>query len=192
MYITQSEATLHLTDFQIGSEMLAEGLYITFYLLSMVKVLAYTPVVYIYINYSDHEEGYFYLGQTYLEIDVMWLVWVVLLTCLEKIPRYQRFGPFTIYCLVDLIVSFTICAHVILNKNYNVPFIEDNIYLFFIAVGISFCFKVIHLFITVSILIISDKKITIKPPPLQLPLIQDDSPPKYENPPTYIAATEGL
>ena len=177
-------------------------LYITFYTASTVNLLGYTPLLYIYIVDPDHKQGYFYAGETYLEVDVILMCWSMVVTCLEVLPHYQRFGPFALYAMLDLIISFTVCCRAILVENYNVPLIEDNIILFYFAVCISICYKMMHLFLVIAIIVHKDIFIILPPLPPPQPsqdgrgggggetviLLEEILPPPYESPPSYIEA----
>ena len=131
-------------------------LYLTFYIASVIRVLGRVPIFFIYFvfgNYDTNEEGYFYLGARYEEIDMLCLSLVLIITCIERLPYYVRFGLFTVYAVVDLIISLMASSNAILLQDYDLPMISENKILFFIAVGISIYFKITHILITVAIFI---------------------------------------
>ena len=136
--------------------MIMYRLYLTFYIASVIRVLGRVPIFFIYFvfgNYDTKQEGYFYLGARYEEIDMLCLCLVLIITCIERLPYYVRFGLFTIYAVVDLIISLMASSNAILLQDYDLPMIAENKILFFIAVCISIYFKIIHLLITVAIFI---------------------------------------
>ena len=174
-------------------------LYLAFYTLSLINVLRFLPLLYISIVDPTHKKGYFYLNESYLEIDAITMCMVTFLTVLEKLPYYERFGPFLVYAMIDLIISITVCTGCIRFGHYNIPFIEENINLFYVAVCISICFKITHLFLVGAIFVHNEiTPLPPLPPPegrrrvgedvIVIPL-EDSLPPPYEYPPSYTVAT---
>ena len=165
----------------------------------MVKCLGGVFISVVTRNYRTDQEGYFYLGAGYEELNSLCIVLALIPTIIERLPHYQRFGLFAVYATVDLILSVRQGAGTVLLENYNVPIIGEDIIFFYFAVCVSICFKTAHLFLVIAIILLShnnERGITSlemslpppygNPPSMKETLFEMPLPPPYETPPSYI------
>ena len=129
--------------------------YIAFYVLSLVRLLGCAPLYFIHVaNHDTNKDGYFNSGVQYEEdIKTFCMSLAMIITCIERIPHFFRFGIFIIFAEIDLINSIIDGCLEMMIQNYYIPMIGENKIFFIFAVCISILFKFVHFTFGIIILI---------------------------------------
>ena len=174
-------------------------------MVSVLRVSVTTPLFIINLFADGDANGYFYLGRPYASIDKILFSFTMCISFVEKLPIHSRLTPFALYALFDFVLCFVMSIHTILIGYYIVPLIGYNPTICILAMNVSLCFKVGHLFITLKLIyskksnddddndgqlinVIGGDRSTTSTTMMMTTMAVPDLPPDYEAPPSYADA----